>query len=72
MQIDFTRDNEQEADRIGIKTLERSGFDPLSMPAFFEKLQLASRYYGEGAPEFLRLVITSEVNLHLQATCLNG
>ncbi|WP_428354077.1 M48 family metalloprotease [Methyloprofundus sp.] len=54
MQIDFTRDNEQEADRIGIKTLERSGFDPLSMPIFFEKLQLASRYYGEGAPEFLR------------------
>ncbi|OQK17646.1 peptidase M48 Ste24p [Methyloprofundus sedimenti] len=54
MQIDFTRDNEQEADRIGIKTLERSGFDPRSMPAFFEKLQYASRYYGEGAPEFLR------------------
>lgn len=54
MQIDFTRDNEQEADRIGIKTLERSGFDPRSMPTFFEKLQNASRYYGEGAPEFLR------------------
>ena len=54
MQIDFTRDNEQEADRIGIKILERSGFDPISMPAFFEKLQMASRYYGEGAPEFLR------------------
>ena len=54
MQIDFTRDNEQEADRIGIKILERSGFDPRSMPAFFEKLQHASRYYGEGAPEFLR------------------
>ncbi|RLA24228.1 MAG: M48 family peptidase [Gammaproteobacteria bacterium] len=54
MQIDFTRDNEQEADRIGIKILERAGFDPRSMPAFFEKLQHASRYYGEGAPEFLR------------------
>ena len=54
MQIDFTRDNEQEADRIGIKILERSGFDPRSMPTFFEKLQNASRYYGEGAPEFLR------------------
>jgi predicted Zn-dependent protease len=54
MQIDFTRDNEQEADRIGIKILERSGFDPRSMPTFFEKLQHASRYYGEGAPEFLR------------------
>lgn len=54
MQIDFTRDNEQEADRIGIKILERSGFDPRSMPTFFERLQHASRYYGEGAPEFLR------------------
>lgn len=54
MQIDFTRDNEQEADRIGIKTLARANFDPRSMPAFFEKLQQASRYYGAGAPEFLR------------------
>lgn len=54
MQINFTRDNEQEADRIGIKTLDRSGFNPLSMPIFFEKLQLASRYYDAGMPEFLR------------------
>ncbi len=54
MQIDFTRDNEQEADRIGLKTLARAKFDPRSMPTFFEKLQHASRYYGAGAPEFLR------------------
>ncbi|NOQ16979.1 MAG: M48 family metalloprotease [Methyloprofundus sp.] len=54
MQIDFTRDNEQEADRIGIKTLARANFDPRSMPTFFEKLQQASRYYGAGTPEFLR------------------
>jgi len=54
MQIDFTRDNEQEADRIGLKTLARANFDPRSMPTFFEKLQQASRYYGAGAPEFLR------------------
>ncbi|NOQ82156.1 MAG: M48 family metalloprotease [Methylophaga sp.] len=54
MQIDFTRDNEQEADRIGLKTLARANFDPRSMPTFFEKLQQASRYYGSGAPEFLR------------------
>jgi len=54
MQINFTRDNEQEADRIGIKTLARAKFDPRSMPTFFEKLQHASRYYGAGAPEFLR------------------
>jgi len=54
MQIDFTRSNEQEADRIGLKTLERAKFDPRSMPTFFEKLQQASKYYGAGAPEFLR------------------
>jgi predicted Zn-dependent protease len=54
MQIDFTRSNEQEADRFGLKTLARAHFDPRSMPVFFERLQQASRYYGAGAPEFLR------------------
>lgn len=53
-QIDFTRDNEQEADRIGMRTLSRAKFDPRGMPAFFERLEKASRYYGEGPPEFLR------------------
>ncbi|MEE9355896.1 MAG: M48 family metalloprotease [Methylococcaceae bacterium] len=53
-QIDFTRDNEQEADRIGMKTLKRSKFDPRSMPVFFERLQQSSRFYGKGPPEFLR------------------
>lgn len=53
-QINFTRSNEQEADRVGIKTLARAQFDPRSMPAFFEKLQQASRYYGSAAPEYLR------------------
>ncbi len=53
-QIDFTRVNEQEADRVGMQTLARANFDPRGMPAFFERLQQASRYYGEGPPEFLR------------------
>ena len=53
-QIDFTRDNEQEADRVGMQTLARANFDPRGMPAFFERLQQSSRYYGEGPPEFLR------------------
>lgn len=50
--IDFTRANEQEADRVGMQLLERSDFDPRAMPAFFEKLQSASRYYRR-PPEFL-------------------
>ena len=53
-QIDFTRDNEQEADRVGMHILSRTDFDPRGMPTFFERLQRASRYYGEGPPEFLR------------------
>jgi predicted Zn-dependent protease len=54
MQINFTRSNEQEADRIGMQTLVGSGFDPRGMPAFFLRLQQSSRYYGKGIPEFLR------------------
>lgn len=53
-QINFTRANEQEADRIGMQILARSGFDPGGMPGFFERLQQSSRYYQGNAPEFLR------------------
>ncbi len=53
-QIDFTRDNEKEADRVGMQTLSKSNFNPRSMPVFFERLQNSSRYYGREIPEFLR------------------
>ena len=53
-QIDFTRANEQEADRVGMKTLVQANFDPRSMPTFFERLQQSTRFYGQGPPEFLR------------------
>jgi len=53
-QINFTRHNEIEADRIGIRTLVASGYDPQGMPDFFEKMGHSSRANGEGPPEFLR------------------
>ncbi len=53
-QINFTRDNEQEADRIGMQTLVAAHYDPRSMPTFFERLQQATRFYGQSTPEFLR------------------
>ena len=53
-QINFTRENEEEADRVGMQTLSASHFDPRSMPTFFERLQQATRYYGQSVPEFLR------------------
>ena len=53
-QINFTRENEAEADRVGMQTLAATHFDPRSMPTFFERLQQATRYAGQGIPEFLR------------------
>ncbi len=52
--LDFTRDNEREADRVGFQTLEQAGFDPQAMPLFFERLQRATRFYESGAPSYLR------------------
>jgi predicted Zn-dependent protease len=52
MQLDFTRANELEADRVGMQTLAETDFDPRAMPAFFERLRQATRYYGR-PPEFL-------------------
>lgn len=52
MQLDFTRDNEKEADAVGMQLLDGSGFDPAAMATFFEKLQTAGRYYRR-PPEFL-------------------
>jgi predicted Zn-dependent protease len=52
-QINFTRENEKEADRVGIQTLAQSGYDPFGMPRFFERLQANSRLYGSHPPEFL-------------------
>lgn len=59
-QIDFTREHEKEADRVGMKTLAEANYDPRSMPTFFERLQQSTRYYGKGVPEFLRTHPVSE------------
>ena len=53
-QLNFTRANEQEADRVGLQVLERAGFDPRGMVNFFERLQRATRFYETGAPSYLR------------------
>ena len=53
-QLNFTRAHEQEADRLGMQILADAGFNPHSMPAFFEKLQQASRFYENKLPELLR------------------
>ncbi|WP_428036143.1 M48 family metalloprotease [Amphritea sp.] len=51
--INFTRRNEQEADRIGMLNLVNSGFDPYAMPRMFSRIQRSSRFLGQKPPEFL-------------------
>lgn len=51
--INFTRSNEQEADRIGIELVARAQFDPNSMPSFFDRLQQSYRFYEGNLPEYL-------------------
>ncbi len=53
-QINYTRANEKEADRIGMRYLALSGYDPSGMPGFFQKLERKNRYAGKSYPEFLR------------------
>jgi len=53
-QLNFTRDNEREADRVGLQIMERAGFDPRAAAVFFERLQRATRFYETGAPSYLR------------------
>jgi predicted Zn-dependent protease len=53
-QLNFTRTHEEEADRIGLGVLEKSGFDVRAMPSFFERMQRATRLLEGNAPTYLR------------------
>ncbi len=53
-QINFTREHEYEADRIGFSRMVAAGFDPNGMAAFMQRLQRANRYIEGNAPSYLR------------------
>jgi predicted Zn-dependent protease len=54
-QIDYTREHEREADRVGLVLLDRAGFDPAGMASFFERMLRANRLNEfKGAPSYLR------------------
>lgn len=50
--ISFTQSNEQEADRVGLRTLAKAGFDPYASSEFLQKLADQSRFSSK-APEIL-------------------
>ena len=52
--LDFTRENEKEADRVGIQTLNNAGFDVRGARDFFTTLKQANQFSGGAAPAFLQ------------------
>ena len=53
-QINFTRSNEHEADRVGIAALADAGFDPYGMASFFDVMSRQNtRAPDDRAPAFL-------------------
>ncbi len=53
-QLNFSRDMEREADRVGFGVMSDAGFAPQGFASMFEKLQDASRLNDNGAFPYLR------------------
>lgn len=53
-QINFTRSNEQEADRIGMQILSQAAYDNDAMQRFFTRLLQQNQYQEDASLEFLR------------------
>lgn len=53
-QLNFSRDAEREADRVGLQILRDGGFDTAGMITFFGRMQSATRSYTDSAPAYLR------------------
>jgi predicted Zn-dependent protease len=52
-QLNFGRDAEREADRVGFQIMGEAGFDTSGMVAFFQRMQTASRNYSDLVPAYL-------------------
>lgn len=53
-QLNFSRDMEREADRVGFGVMTDAGFDSRGVGSMFEKLQQASRINDNGSFPYLR------------------
>jgi len=67
-QLNFSRDAEREADRVGFQIMSQGGYDTSGMVAFFGRMQAASRLYTDLMPAYLRShPLTSERISDIQA-----
>jgi predicted Zn-dependent protease len=67
-QLNFSRDAEREADRVGFQIMGAAGFDTSGMVGFFQRLQSATRVYSDLTPPWLMShPLTSERISDIQA-----
>ncbi|HXS51171.1 MAG TPA: M48 family metalloprotease [Usitatibacter sp.] len=54
-QLNYTREHEREADRVGLTLMDHAGFAPRAMVTFFQRLLRSNRLNElKGAPSYLR------------------
>lgn len=53
-QLNYSREFEREADRIGLDLMEKAGYDTRGMVSFFERMLQFGRLYENNAPGYLR------------------
>lgn len=53
-QLNFSRDMEREADRIGLTLMTEAGYEPSGVAAMFERLEKANRLNDNGSFPYLR------------------
>jgi len=72
-QLNFSRDMEREADRVGFGVMTQAGFQPQGFVSMFEKLQQASRLNDTGNFPYLRShPLTTERMADMQARVPHG
>lgn len=72
-QLNFSRDMEREADRIGYGLMEQAGFSPQGFVSMFDKLQQANRLNDNGSWPYLRShPLTSERMADMHARLPQG
>jgi predicted Zn-dependent protease len=52
-QLNFGRDAEREADRVGFQIMNAAGYDASGMVAFFQRMQNSTRLYSDILPPWL-------------------
>ena len=72
-QLNYSREFEREADRVGFTYLQQAGFDVSAMGTFFGRMQKATRLYENNAPAYLRThPLTSERIADMQNRAQNA